>query len=90
LKQNNKFRYTRKIFFGNTKGEHFETSIARQIQVSRYASASKVVREGLRLLEERETKLLALHQALKKGEDSGRADYSLTGLIDELDRENLN
>lgn len=72
-----------------TLGEHFETFIARQVQGGRYASASEAVREGLRLLEERETKLQALRQALKEGEDSGRADYSLTGLIDELDRESL-
>ena len=43
--------------------------------------------ELLRLLEERETRLQALRQALEEGENSGRADYSLAGLIDELDRE---
>jgi hypothetical protein len=42
------------------------------------------------LLEERETRLAALRQALKEGEDSGRADYSLQGLLDELDRESPN
>ncbi len=71
-------------------GKHFEGFIAQQIQGGRYASASEAVREGLRLLEERETKLQALRQALKEGEDSGRADYSLSGLIDELDRESAN
>jgi len=73
-----------------TLGEHFETFISRQIQGGRYASASEAVREGLRLLEERETKLQALRQALKEGEDSGRADYSMESLLDELDRESLN
>ncbi len=34
---------------------------------------------------EPETWLSALRQALKEGEDSGRADYSLKGLLDELD-----
>lgn len=38
-------------------------------------------------IEERETRLAALRQALKEGEDSGRADYSLKGLLDELDSE---
>ena len=38
-------------------------------------------------IEERETRLAALQQALKEGEDSGRADYSLKGLLDELDSE---
>lgn len=71
-------------------GKHFEGFIAQQIQGGRYASASEAVREGLRLLEERETKLQALRQALKEGEESGKADYSLESLIDELDRESLN
>ncbi len=73
-----------------TLGKHFETFIARQIQGGRYASASEAVREGLRLLEERETKLQALRQALKEGENSGPTDYSLKSLLDELDRESLN
>lgn len=73
-----------------TLGKHFEGFISRQIQGGRYASASEAVREGLRLLEERETKLEALRQALKEGEDSGRTDYSLNSLIDELDRESVN
>lgn len=38
-------------------------------------------------IEERETRLAALQQALKEGEDSGRADYSLKGLLDALDSE---
>ena len=70
-----------------TLGDHFEAFIAQQIHSGRYASASEAVREGLRLLEERETRLQALRQALEEGENSGRADYSLAGLIDELDRE---
>jgi hypothetical protein len=42
---------------------------------------------GLMLLEEHETKLSALRQALKDGEESGLADYSLEGLMYELDSE---
>jgi antitoxin ParD1/3/4 len=37
----------------------------------RYASASKVVREGLRLLEDRERHLAQLRDALVEGEESG-------------------
>lgn len=72
-----------------TIGAHFENFIAQQVTEGRYGSASEAVRAGLRLLEERETKLAALRQALKEGEESGRADYSLKGLLDELDSENL-
>ena len=70
-----------------TLGKHFETFIDDNVQAGRYASASEVVRAGLRLLEEHETRVQALRQALQEGEDSGVADYSLSGLIDELDAE---
>ncbi|ETW93076.1 MAG: antitoxin [Candidatus Entotheonella factor] len=70
-----------------TLGEHFDGFIARQIEKGRFASTSEVVRAGLRLLEEHEMKLAALRQALKEGEDSGIADYSLEELLDELDNE---
>jgi len=52
---------------------------------NRIQSVSETVRDGLRLLEEREIKLNALRRALKEGEASGFADYSLSGLIKELD-----
>ena len=38
-------------------------------------------------IEEPKTGGAVLWQALKEGEDSGRADYSLKGLLDELDSE---
>jgi len=38
-------------------------------------------------IEEPKTGGAVLWQALKEGEDSGQADYSLKGLLDELDRE---
>ena len=70
-----------------TLGKHFETFIAQQIESGRFSSASEAVRAGLRLLEERELKLDALRQALSEGEKSGFAEYSLNGLIGELDKE---
>jgi len=70
-----------------TLGEHFETFISAQIDRGRFASASEVIRAGLRLLEEHELKLQALTQELQKGEESGLADYSLQGLLQELDGE---
>lgn len=73
-----------------TIGPHYEKFIAKQIEVGRYSSASEAIRAGLRLLEERELKLIALRQALKEGEESGFADYSLNGLIEELDSESPN
>ncbi len=72
-----------------TLGEHFEAFINRQIECGRFASASEAIRAGLRLLEEHEIKLAALRQALHEGENSGKAEYSLHGLLEELDEEQL-
>ena len=70
-----------------TLGPHFEQFIAKQIAEGRFGSASEVIRAGLRALEEQEVRLEALRRALKEGEESGRADYSLQSLIEELDQE---
>ena len=70
-----------------TLGKYFEEFIAQQIKTGRYASASEVVREGLRFLEEREVKLNALRRALIEGEESGFVEYSLDGLLMDLDKE---
>ncbi|WP_368834442.1 type II toxin-antitoxin system ParD family antitoxin [Mycobacterium intracellulare] len=51
--------------------EHFSAFIEGEVASGRYRSASDVVRTALRLLEERETRLDALRQALIAGENSG-------------------
>ena len=70
-----------------TLGPHYEKFIAQQVAEGRYGTASEAIRAGLRLLEEREIKLLALRRALGEGEESGPALYSLKGIIEELDQE---
>lgn len=52
-------------------GEHFANFIDTQVQAGRYGSASDVVRAGLRLLEEHETKVRALQETLNAGLESG-------------------
>ncbi|PIN50822.1 type II toxin-antitoxin system ParD family antitoxin [Trueperella pyogenes] len=51
--------------------DHFVEFLSAQVAGGRYASASEVVRAGLRLLEERETKLENLRVALHADEESG-------------------
>ena len=52
-------------------GDHFSKFVETRVGQGRYSSASDVVRAGLRLLEEQETKLEVLRAALIEGEDSG-------------------
>ena len=56
-------------------GDHFESFIKEQIQQGRYASASEVVRDGLRALEDRDklraVKLESLRSEIQRGADSG-------------------
>ena len=70
-----------------TLGDHFDGFIAQQIEEGRYASASEVVRAGLRMLEDNESKTLALRKLLEEGEASGTADYSYESLMNDLDDE---
>lgn len=46
-------------------GTHFENFVRRQVRSGRFASASEVVRAGLRLMEEREAERVARLEALK-------------------------
>jgi antitoxin ParD1/3/4 len=68
-------------------GEHFERFIQQQVQGGRYSSASEVVRDALRLLEEQEglrkASLEAIRGEVRKGLASGKgrpADAVLTRL----------
>lgn len=59
-------------------GKHFEDMIDGLIKDGRYATASEIIRDGLRLVEEREerrkVKLEALREEIQKGFDSGPAE----------------
>jgi antitoxin ParD1/3/4 len=56
-------------------GKHFEEFIASLIESGRYSTASEIIRDGLRLIEEREqsreAKLEWLRAEIQKGLDSG-------------------
>jgi antitoxin ParD1/3/4 len=68
-----------------TLGNHFEEFVTQQITSGRYGSFSEAIRAGLRLLEDQETKLLILRNALIEGEKSGKAKYCLKDFTKELD-----
>lgn len=72
-------------------GEHWETFIRNEVATGRYGSASEVIRAGLRVLEERKSKLEALRAHVDEGIEQARRgdfdDVSLEELIAELDRE---
>lgn len=54
-------------------GNHFEDFVDDKVASGRFKNASEVIRAGLRLLEEEESKILALKNATKEGLDSGLA-----------------
>jgi antitoxin ParD1/3/4 len=55
-------------------GNHFETFVEYAISKGRFNNASEVIRAGLRLLEEEESRLSALKTAIQEGIDSGIAE----------------
>lgn len=71
-----------------TLGEHFDRYIAEQLASGRYRTASELIRESLRLHEEREIRIAALRAAVDEGLTSGIDDgFSFEGLHKELDAE---
>ena len=59
-------------------GERWEAFVSDIVKRGRYGSASEVVREGLRLVEEREAKLRSLRamfdDSIEKGGEASEAD----------------
>jgi antitoxin ParD1/3/4 len=73
-------------------GEHWEVFIKNEIASGRYGSASEVVRDALRHMEDYNSRLAALRAHLAEGEaqaDRGEFvdNYSLQSLLAELDHE---
>lgn len=71
-------------------GEHWEVFIKNEVASGRYGSASEVVREALRNLEERKTRLEVLRTHLAEGAQQARdgvfvKDYSIENLLTGLD-----
>lgn len=73
-------------------GEHWEIFIKSEISSGRYGSASEVVRDALRAMEERKSKLDALRSHLAHGAEQVKLgqfveNFSMDSLIEDLDKE---
>jgi antitoxin ParD1/3/4 len=56
-------------------GSQLEDFVAKLVESGRYNSKSEVLREGVRIIQDRETKLAAMHAAIARGladADAGR------------------
>ena len=51
-------------------GNYFDQFVQKQVSTGRYKNVSEVIRAGLRLLENEESKVLALRNAIQEGLDS--------------------
>ncbi len=73
-------------------GEHWEIFIRNEVGSGRYGSASEVVRDALRALEDQKARLDALRAHLSEGAMQARQgvfveDYSVDKVIAALDNE---
>jgi antitoxin ParD1/3/4 len=51
-------------------GDYFDQFVQNQVSVGRYKNVSEVIRAGLRLLENEESRVIALKNAIQKGLNS--------------------
>lgn len=68
-------------------GPHLEAFVQESVATGRYNNVSEVIREGVRLLEEREKALRELDMALAEGEASGFSSLSREELIRRMEDE---
>src|SRR3954467_11856718 len=71
-------------------GKHFEGFIEKLIESGRYSTASEIIRDGLRLIEERErnreAKLEALRAAIQEGLDSPSEEVGIDEWMEDVKR----
>jgi len=69
-------------------GAQLESYVAKLVESGRYGSKSEVLREGVRLVEEREKRLALLDAALERGlcDVDAERTHELEDVLDELTR----
>ncbi len=55
-------------------GNYFDQFVSSQVSAGRYNNVSEVIRAGLRLLENEESKVIALRHAIQEGLSSPRVE----------------
>ncbi|WP_341904539.1 type II toxin-antitoxin system ParD family antitoxin [Fluviicola taffensis] len=55
-------------------GNYFDEFVSNQVSIGRYKNVSEVIRAGLRLLENEESKVIALKNAIQQGVNSPRVE----------------
>lgn len=55
-------------------GNYFDQFVSSQVSAGRYKNVSEVIRAGLRLLENEESKVIALKSAIQQGLNSPRVE----------------
>ena len=70
-------------------GSQLEAFVTQLVESGRYNSKSEVLREGVRIIQDRETKLVAMHSSIKHGLADADADTlrPMEDVFDELDSE---
>jgi antitoxin ParD1/3/4 len=71
-------------------GKHFEAFIESLVASGRYSTASEIIRDGLRMVEEREqdreAKLEWLRAAIQEGLDSPSEEVDIDEMIEDVKR----
>ncbi len=71
-------------------GNYFDQFVQKQVSTGRYKNVSEVIRAGLRLLENEESKVLALRNAIQEGLDSALVeDFDFEDNLKRLKTEKL-
>ena len=72
-------------------GEYYDNYISKQLKTGRFASASEVIRNALRLFEENESARKNLIKELKKGEQSSiNKNFNPNTFLSNLHKKHIN